>query len=57
MHASFPNLINKVLTDNGTQFTRHKGDKEGHIFTQACKALEISVYVDTNLITHLRMDR
>ena len=41
MHASFPNLINKILTDNGAQFTRHKGDKEGHIFTKTCKELAI----------------
>ena len=41
MQASFPNLINKILTDNGLQFTRHKGDKEGHIFTQTCKELAI----------------
>ena len=42
MHASFPNLIKKVLTDNGAQFTRYKGDKEGHIFTQTCKELGIA---------------
>ena len=41
MYASFPNFINIVLTDNGGQFTRHKGNKKGHIFTQACVALEI----------------
>ncbi len=41
MQASFPNRINKILTDNGTQFTRYKGDKEGHIFTKTCNALGI----------------
>ncbi|MEM7362292.1 MAG: IS481 family transposase, partial [Bacteroidota bacterium] len=41
MQASFPNLITKILTDNGLQFTRHKGDRQGHIFTQTCKELRI----------------
>ena len=41
MQTSFPNLIGKVLTDNGAQFTRYKGDKGGHIFTQTCKKLGI----------------
>ncbi len=41
MYNAFPNLTTKVLTDNGAQFTRHKGDKQGHIFTQTCKKLGI----------------
>ena len=41
MHQAFPMLIHKILTDNGLQFTRHKGDKEAHIFTQTCKELGI----------------
>ena len=47
MQAVFPNLITKiftdtVLTDNGLQFTRHKADKQGHIFTQTCKELALA---------------
>lgn len=41
MQRSFPNFINKILTDNGLQFTRHKGDKKGHVFTKTCAALGI----------------
>ena len=40
-YNTFPNLTTKVLTDNGLQFTRYKGDKKGHIFTQTCKELGI----------------
>ena len=40
--TKFPNKIQKILTDNGTQFTHHSPKaKENHDFTLACKELGI----------------
>ena len=41
MHRRFPNKITHILTDNGLQFTCHKGEKEAHIFNKTCLELGI----------------
>ena len=41
VYESFPNKITHLLTDNGLQFTQHKGDREQHIFRKTCKELGI----------------
>lgn len=41
MQRAFPNVVHKILTDNGLQFTRHKGEKKEHTLTKTCKKLGI----------------
>ena len=41
MQIAFPNLMHKILTDNGLQFTHYKGEKSEHIFTKTCRELGI----------------